>query len=52
MSKSRRMRSAWHVARMGPQMNPYRIRVGNLGRKRQVGRARRRWFGNMNMDPR
>jgi hypothetical protein len=42
MSKSRRMRWAGHVARMGEKRNAYRILVGNPEGKRPVGKSRRR----------
>jgi hypothetical protein len=41
--KSKRMRWAWHVARMGEKSNAYRILVGRPERKRQKGRPRCRW---------
>jgi hypothetical protein len=50
MIKSRRMRCAMHVARMGQQRNAYRILVGKPERKRPLGRPRRRWVGNIKMD--
>jgi hypothetical protein len=40
--KSRRMRWAWHVARMGEKRNAYRILVGKPEGKRPQGRQRRR----------
>jgi hypothetical protein len=40
--KSRRMRWAGHVARMGEKRNAYRILVGNPEGKRPLGRSRRR----------
>jgi hypothetical protein len=43
MIKSRRVRWAGHVARMGEKRNTYRILVGKLERKRPLGRPRRRW---------
>jgi hypothetical protein len=46
MNKSRRMRLAGHVARMGEKRNAYRILVG----KRPLGRPRRRWVDNIKMD--
>jgi hypothetical protein len=49
MIKSRSMRWAEHVARMGEKRNAYRILVGNPERKRPLGRARRRWVDNINM---
>jgi hypothetical protein len=38
MTKSRRMRWAGHVARMGEKRNAYRIFVGKLEGKRLLGR--------------
>jgi hypothetical protein len=46
MIKSRRMRWAGHVARMGPKMNAYRILVGKPEGKRPLGRPRRSWVYN------
>jgi hypothetical protein len=43
--KSRRMRWAGHVARMGENRNSYRILVGKPEGKRSLGRPRRRWGG-------
>jgi hypothetical protein len=40
--KSRRMRLAGHVARMGEKRNIYRLMVGKPERKRPVGIPRRR----------
>jgi hypothetical protein len=50
MIKSRRMRRARHVARMGEKRNAYRILVGKPGGKRPLGRPRRRWVDNIKMD--
>jgi hypothetical protein len=50
MIKSRRMRLAGHVARMGENRNAYRILVGKPGGKRPLGRPRRRWVDNIKMD--
>jgi hypothetical protein len=50
MIKSRRMRWAEHVARMGETRNAYRILVGKPERKRPLGRPRRRWVGNIKLD--
>jgi hypothetical protein len=50
MIKSRRMRWAGHVARMGEEMNAYNILVGNLKGKKPLGRPRRRWMDNIKMD--
>jgi hypothetical protein len=48
--KSRRMRWAGHVARMGEKMNSYRLLVGKPEEKRPLGRPRRRWVDNIKMD--
>jgi hypothetical protein len=48
--KSRRMRWAGHVARMGEKRNACRILVGNPERKRTLGRPRRKWEDNIRMD--
>jgi hypothetical protein len=50
MIKSRRMKWAGHAARMGKQMNAYRILVGKPKGKRPLGRLRRRWMDNIKMD--
>jgi hypothetical protein len=50
MIKSRRMRWAGHVARLGEKMNAYRILVGKQEGKRPLGRPRRRWVNNIKMD--
>jgi hypothetical protein len=42
MIKSRRMRWAGHVARMGEKRNPYRILVAKREGKKPLGRPRRR----------
>jgi hypothetical protein len=49
MIKSRRMRWAGHVARMGEKRNAYRISVGNPEGKRPLGRPRRRWVIKMDL---
>jgi hypothetical protein len=49
MTKSRRMRWAGHVARMGETRNAYRILVGKPEGKRRLGRPRRRWVDNIKM---
>jgi hypothetical protein len=41
--KSRRMRWAGHVARMGAKRNAYRLLVGKPEGRRPLGRPRRRW---------
>jgi hypothetical protein len=52
MIKSRRMKCARHVARIGEKRNAYRILVGNPEEKRPVGRPRPRWVDNIKMDHR
>ena len=41
--KSRRMRWAGHVARMGEERGVYRVLVGKPEGRRPLGRPRRRW---------
>jgi hypothetical protein len=48
--KSRRMRWAGHVARMGEGRGVYRVLVGRPEAKRPLGRPRRRWEDNIKMD--
>ena len=48
--KSRRMRWAGHVARMGKERGVYGVLVGKLEGKRLLGRPRRRWVDNIRMD--
>jgi len=48
--KSRRMRWAGHVARMGEEREVYRVLVGKPEGKRPLGRPRRRWVDNIRMD--
>ncbi|KAJ4435830.1 hypothetical protein ANN_18449 [Periplaneta americana] len=48
--KSRRLRWAGHVARMGESRNAYRVLVGRPAGKRPLRRARRRWEDNIKMD--
>jgi hypothetical protein len=48
--KSRRMRWAGHVARMGEKRNVYRLLAGKPEGKRPLGRPRRRWVDNIKMD--
>jgi hypothetical protein len=50
MIKSKKMRWAGHVARMGEKRNAYRISVGKTEGKRPLGRPRRRWVDNIKMD--
>ena len=48
--KSRRMRWAGHVARMGEGRGVHRVLVGNREGKTPLGRPRRRWEDNIEMD--
>jgi hypothetical protein len=48
--KSRRMRWAGHVARMGEGRGVYRVLVGRPEGKRPLGRHRLRCENNINMD--
>ncbi|KAJ4445601.1 hypothetical protein ANN_12283 [Periplaneta americana] len=48
--RSRRLRWAGHVARMGESRNAYRVLVGRPEGKRSLGRPRRRWEDNIEMD--
>ena len=48
--KSRRMRWAGHVARMGEERGVHRVLVGKPEGKRPLGRPRRRWVDNIRMD--
>jgi hypothetical protein len=50
MIKSRRVRCAGHVARIGEKRNAYGILVGKPEGKRLLGRPRRRWEDNIKMD--
>jgi len=47
--KSRRMRWAGHVARMGEERGVYRVLVGKPEGKRQLGIPRHRWVDNIRM---
>jgi hypothetical protein len=48
--KTRRMRWAGHVARMGEVKGAYNILVGRPEGRRPLGRARRSWEDNIKMD--
>jgi hypothetical protein len=48
--KSRRMRWARHVVRMGEEREVYKVLVGNTEGKRPLGRPRRRWEDGIRMD--
>ena len=47
--KSRRVRWAGHVARIGEERGVYRVLVGKTEGKRPLGRSRRRWVDNIRM---
>jgi hypothetical protein len=47
--KSRRMRWAGHVARMGEERNVYNVLVGKPEGKSPLGRPRRRWEDGIRM---
>jgi len=48
--KSRRMRLAGHVERMGERRGVYRLLAGKPEGKRQLWRPRRRWEDNIKMN--
>jgi hypothetical protein len=48
--KSRRMRWAGHVTRMGEGRGVYRVLIGRPEYKRPLGRLRHRWEDNIKMD--
>jgi hypothetical protein len=48
--KTKRMRWAGHVTRMGKKRNAYRLLVGKPEGRRPQGRPRRRWLDNIRMD--
>jgi len=48
--KSRRMRWAGHVARMGEERGVYRTLVGKPEGRRPLGRPRRRYVDNIRLD--
>jgi hypothetical protein len=50
MIKSRGMRWAGHIARMGRKWHAYRILVRRPERKRTLGRPRHRWVDDIKMD--
>jgi hypothetical protein len=50
MIKSRSMRWARHVARMRAKRHAYRRLVGKPEGKRQLGRPRRKWMDNIQID--
>jgi len=48
--KSRRLRWAGHVARMGEERGVYRVLVGKTEGRRPLGRPRLRWMDNIRTD--
>ena len=48
--KSRRMRWAGHVARMGEERGVFRVLLRKSVGRRPLGRPRRRWVDNIGMD--
>ena len=48
--KSRRMRWAGHVARMGEERGVYRVLLGKPEGRRPLGRPRRGWVDNIRID--
>ena len=48
--KSRRMRWAGHVARMGEERGVYKVLMGKPDGRRPLGRPRRRWADSIRMD--
>ena len=48
--KSRRMRWAGYVSRVGEETVAYRVLVGKLEGKRPLGRPRHKWVDNIRMD--
>jgi hypothetical protein len=50
VTKSRRMRWAAHVARMGEERGVYRVLIGRPEGKSPLGRPRRRWEDNIKLD--
>jgi hypothetical protein len=48
--KSRRMRWAGHLARMGEKRSACGLLLRKPEQKKQLGRSRRRWVDNIRMD--
>jgi len=48
--KSRRIRWAGHVARMGEERGVYRVLLGKPEERRPLGRPGRRWVDNIRID--
>ena len=51
LTKSRIMRRAGHVARMGERRGVYSVLIGKPEGRRPLGRPRLRWEDNIKMDP-
>jgi hypothetical protein len=51
MMKSRRMKWAGNVVRMGEKRNSYRILVGKSEGKEPIRKPRHKWVNNIKMDP-
>jgi hypothetical protein len=50
MMKSRKMRGAGHITRIGEKRNAYRNLMGKPEGKRPLGRPKRKWENNNKMD--
>jgi hypothetical protein len=50
LGKSRRIRWAGHVARMGEETKVYKVLVGKPEGKRPLGKPMRRWEDGIRMD--
>jgi hypothetical protein len=50
MIKLKKIRRAENVPRIGEKRNAYRLLVGKLEGRRQLGRSRRTWLDNIGMD--
>jgi hypothetical protein len=50
MIKSRKMRQAGYIARVGERRGVYRVLTGKPEGKRPLGRPRLRWEDNIQMD--
>jgi hypothetical protein len=50
MMKSRRLKWAEHIARMGARRGAYKVLVGKPDGRTPLGRSGRRWEDNIKMD--
>jgi hypothetical protein len=50
MIKSRKIKCAGHVSRVGDRRGAYRVSVGRPEGRRSLGRPRGRWEDNIKMD--